>query len=499
MIHICTIEHGDAMVKIRYIDDDIVRVYQFDKPRTKKNLLATLFWGDNVRVVKKVGKYWKLDFTKRRWNPNTNRYEWMKFDGAIPAKARFRDDPILKIRFVDVGQGDAAIVESPGGKFVLLDGGEGDHLRYYISAAWAHVLRFKSLEVEAIVVTHGDADHFAGLIKLLNATRGYDRPMINAQHIFHNGLVKAPTKVGNANIFGKSKKKNGHLYILDLVDDPRTVPDSRLNRYFKLWKKSLSDLAGKNPNLEIRRLAYGDHNVFDFLAKEGISVQVLGPIVKELDGKPVLPYLHGKSNSYSASHTVNGHSIVLKISYGNVRFLFGADLNAESEAGLLERARRDNLSLSSEVLKVPHHGSQDFTPRMLEAVRPTVSVISSGDESESKEYIHPRAGLVGALGKYSNLTVEKPLIYVTEMVAFFKRVGHARMHKMTKTRKESKKEPIETTNAYIKKTFGIVHVRTDGKRVLVATHGGKPGQKESYAFHVDEQGKITFEEKTRVV
>ena len=135
---------------------------------------------------------------------------------------------------------------------------------------------------------------------------------------------------------------------------------------------------------------------------------------------------------------------------------------------------------------------------MLEAVRPTVSIISSGDESESKEYIHPRAGLVGALGKYSHLTVEKPLIYVTEMVAFFDRVGHVRMHEMTEAGNESKKT-IETPNAYIKKTFGIVHVRTDGKRVLVATHGGKPGQKESYAFQVDTQGKITFEEKTRVV
>ena len=35
----------------------------------------------------------------------------------------------------------------------------------------------------------------------------------------------------------------------------------------------------------------------------------------------------------------------------------------------------------AEVLKVPHHGSADFSPRMLEAVKPVLSVISSGDES----------------------------------------------------------------------------------------------------------------------
>jgi len=90
------------------------------------------------------------------------------------------------------------------------------------------------------------------------------------------------------------------------------------------------------------------------------------------------------------------------------------------------------------------------------------------------------------------------VVYVTEMVAFFDRVGHAFIHESTPSGNESKKV-TETTNAYIKKVFGIVHVRTDGERVLAATHGGKPGQKESYAFWVNEQGDITFEEKTTVV
>ncbi len=54
-------------------------------------------------------------------------------------------------------------------------------------------------------------------------------------------------------------------------------------------------------------------------------------------------------------------------------------------------------------------------------------------------------------------------------------------------------------NAYSKSSFGIVHVRTDGERVLVATHSGKEDQKESYVFHVDERGDIEFEEKPRII
>jgi len=486
------------VTELRYIDDDIVRVYKFGTQRKEENLLATLFWGDSVQVVEKVGEYWKLDFTRRHWNPETKKYEWKKYSAAVPEKTRFREKPLLKIRFVDVGQGDAAVIESPQGKLVLEDGGEGDYIYNYVSASWAHILRYKPLDVEAIVVTHGDADHFAGLIKLLNASRGDRQPIINVKRVFHNGLVKASDKVGEKKMFGQTKTKNGRLYIVDLVDDLRAVSDDRLNDLFKRWKKALVNLTAKYPNLEIKRLAYGDAGRFDFLTSEDIHFQLLGPPVEEVSGLPALPFLHDDDGSISASHTVNGHSVVLQLVYGNVRVLFGADLNAESEAGLLERAKSDNISLVSEILKVPHHGSADFDPCMLEAVSPTVSVISSGDESASREYIHPRAGLVGALGKYSNSEVKKPLIYVTEMVAFFERVGKARIHKVTASGNESENY-TETANAYIKKTYGIVHIRTDGKRVLVATHGGKPDQTESYAFNVDEQGKVTFEAKTRVI
>lgn len=461
-------------------------------------MLTTLFWGDNVNVVEKVGEYWKLDFTRRIWNKDTKKYEWVKYDAAIPKDTHFRESPILKIRFVDVGQGDAAIIESPQGKLVLLDGGEGDELYHYVSASWAHILRSKPLESEAIVVTHGDADHFVGLTNLLNKTRGHNQPIIAVKRIYQNGLVKAPEQVKDEDTFGKTKTKNGKTYIIDLVDDPRTIPDSRLNKPFKEWKKTLNSLTAQNQNIEIRRVAYGDDESFSFLENEGIQIQVLGPIVEEIDGLPALRYFQGERGGVLPSQTINGHSVILKLTYGNVRVLFGADLNAESESGLLESSRNTQTSLASEILKVPHHGSADFDPLMFQAVSPAVSIISSGDENALKEYIHPRAGLVGALGKYSNPTVEKPLIYVTEMVAFFERVGKASIQRLEATKKEEK-EPFETPNAYIKKTYGIVHIRTDGKRVLVATHSGRPDMKESYAFNVDNKGKITFEAKTRAL
>ncbi|WP_375773239.1 hypothetical protein NR798_20960 [Archangium gephyra] len=37
-------------------------------------------------------------------------------------------------------------------------------------------------------------------------------------------------------------------------------------------------------------------------------------------------------------------------------------------------------------------------------------------------------------------------------------------------------------------------MRTDGERVLVATHSGKQEMKEGYVFRVDANGRISFEE-----
>ena len=486
------------MSQLKYIDEDILRVYKFGEKREKENLLATLFWGDNVKVVEKVGKFWKLDFSQRKWNEAIQRYEWIPVDAAIPEETRFREDPLLKIRFVDVGQGDAAIIESPKGKLIFLDGGEGNELYHYVSASWAHVLRNNSIDAEAVVVTHGDADHFVGLTRLLGKTRGGNKPMLSVKRIYQSGLVKAPDKVDDKDIFGATKTKDDKLYITDLVEDPRTVPDDRLNEPFRDWKKTLNELTAKNPSLEVHRLAYGDDDAFSFLEDEGVNIQVLGPIVTEIEGEPALRYFQGSRGGLLPSQTINGHSIILKLKYENVRVLFGADLNAESEAGLLELIEDTGASVAAEILKVPHHGSADFDPKMFLAVSPAVSIISSGDENARKEYIHPRAGLVGALGKYSNPAVEKPLIYVTEMVAFFERVGKATIQRLEATKKEDK-EPFETPNAYIKKQYGIVHIRTDGKRVLVVTHSGTPENKESYAFNVGNDGSIEFEEKTRVL
>jgi hypothetical protein len=136
--------------------------------------------------------------------------------------------------------------------------------------------------------------------------------------------------------------------------------------------------------------------------------------------------------------------------------------------------------LRSEVFKVPHHGSADFSGALFQMVSPVISVVSSGDESARKEYIHPRATLMGALGKHSR--VEEPLIFVTELVAFFKVEGWSRL---TDAKKAAKRGDFF---GFSRAAYGIVKTRTDGRRLLVYTDSGKADMKEAYCYALDENG-----------
>jgi hypothetical protein len=455
------------------LDSDIVKLRDVT-PDAKGNhpLVAVLFWGDEVTITGKKAGQDVVRLFRRIFDEGTRKYRREAVDCLLPKDVEFRTKPLLKVRFIDVGQGDGAIIESPKGRLVLVDGGEESHVRRYLNAAFSQELVRHPIHCEAIVITHGDADHFAGLTDLALASRHGDGgdPMITAERVFHNGIAKGP----GASL-GKTSKVGNRKFVVGLHDDIRDVPDGQLNEPFKKWKAALSALRTKaGRKTASRRLVYGDDDAFDFLNDEGIATSVLGPVPETVQGKDALPWLG------DAGKTINGHSIVLKMTYGNVRILFGADLNEPSEERLLAKTTQTGISLAAEILKVPHHGSADFSPRMLEAIRPVVSVVSSGDESGAKEYIHPRAGLVGALGKYSRGTVERPLIYVTEMVAFFQR-------------------DKGSFRKYTKITYGIVHVRTDGERVLVVTNSGKTDQKEAYAFSVNARGETAFEEKVKPI
>lgn len=71
----------------------------------------------------------------------------------------------------------------------------------------------------------------------------------------------------------------------------------------------------------------------------------------------------------------NNYSLVMKLTYGDISFLFCGDIEKRGEGKLL----KSNADLSADVLKVAHHGSKTSTTQeFLDAVSPEYAVISVG-------------------------------------------------------------------------------------------------------------------------
>lgn len=74
---------------------------------------------------------------------------------------------ILKVSFLDVGQGDAIFIEAPNGNQVLIDGGPNKAVLKELGK----VMPFYDRTIDAVIATHPDKDHTNGLIDVLKNYR----------------------------------------------------------------------------------------------------------------------------------------------------------------------------------------------------------------------------------------------------------------------------------------------------------------------------------------
>jgi len=88
---------------------------------------------------------------------------------------------------------------------------------------------------------------------------------------------------------------------------------------------------------------------------------------------------------------VNQDSVVLKVTYGEISYLFVGDAEKPAEESMMEAG----LDLDADVLKVGHHASRaGSSADFLAAVSPAISVIHVG---EGNDYGHPHAETVGRI------------------------------------------------------------------------------------------------------
>ena len=325
--------------------------------------------------------------------------------------------PAFKTFFVDVGQGDGAIIESPNGR-ILIDGGPSKNFHSFMRYLYGPTIdREATVHFDAVVVSHPDADHFNGLTKVLKDNK------FTFGTIYHNGILRyyGNTPEGSEFDLGNiTIDEQGQSYLTDTVSTLSQVEDrintgSLMSQFKNFWMAALQ--AKKEGRLRSAyRLTSRDDYVPGFEPQPGqtrLVAKVLGPVPTKPSGAiryVTFPNPHDQPNKTpSSSHTRNGHSVVLRLEFGAHSFLFGGDLNIPAQQHLLNHYG-SNHPFEVDVAKVCHHGSSDFDINYIKKVNPHVNVFSSGD---NKSFDHPMADALGAVGKHAR--GDYPLLFSTEI------------------------------------------------------------------------------------
>jgi competence protein ComEC len=129
----------------------------------------------------------------------------------------------LKITFFDVGQGDSALIEFPGGKTMLIDAG-GGFRKYNIGerVLFRELTKKGILTLDYALLTHPDQDHGYGFLGLFSE--------IGIQEFWFNGLFENSSKKLMKNIFSflehnKTQKRPFHQ------NEKRILSDAIIHLY----------------------------------------------------------------------------------------------------------------------------------------------------------------------------------------------------------------------------------------------------------------------------
>ena len=223
-------------------------------------------------------------------------------------------DPKLRLIACDVGQGDA-ILAVYGKTQILIDGGPGSK----VLDCLARHLPFWDKEIELVILTHPQTDHFAGLIEV------FRRYKVNAYLTTPIDASTQGYQVLKSTVGGSGAK----------VINPTTGMVIRLGLI----------------HLDI--LHPSEQYVTSFAERSG--EKVLG--------------------AYTTTRDPNDFSIVAKLRLGD----FDALLTGDIGPVVIDDILATGLVKDVEYIKIPHHGSKNgLTTELIYATTPEIAVISVG-------------------------------------------------------------------------------------------------------------------------
>jgi competence protein ComEC len=288
--------------------------------------------------------------------------------------------PAIKIAFLDVGQGDSIVVTCPETReAIVVDCVDANAVLEYLEQE-------RILYLRAVVITHLHADHYCGVPTLLEHLSLL--PDFHASEL----IVCYNDVLSQRYLQALIQNENLHLeqQNLALTQDEdlhsSIIPDERKNT-------SLQNLINWRAQNKSR------YATFQF--------QAGSPPFKTEFPTGGIKIVHPYSADFSILETkgLNNTSIVLHVTGPNSSALLTGDLEPAGWRYLQENHPDD---LHSDILKFPHHGGKwdaTNTASLLDAVQPSVVVISVGTEGE--KYKHPNKEVFDVLASppYSHIRV----------------------------------------------------------------------------------------------
>ncbi len=222
---------------------------------------------------------------------------------------RFNDD--LRVNFIDVGQGDSALIEAPGGMRILIDGGgfPGSDFDMGKQVVAPFLLYRKVLTVDYVINTHPHADHISGLVYIVQHFK--------VRHVVTGGVFPAERKF--LQLTDSARMRGVERLIWKRGDGIRTT-NFRMDTLYPAGKLPLDNL---NETSLVFRLQHGQTA---FVLPADITADVERQLV--LSGVPlradVLKLPHhgsGSSNTFAFIHAVRPKLGIVSAAEGTIKNL----------------------------------------------------------------------------------------------------------------------------------------------------------------------------------
>ncbi len=313
----------------------------------------------------------------------------------------------LKVHYVDVGQGDACVIELPDGKNMLIDGGKDNQKEKFFTYMESSLPDIKNFDYA--ILTHSDDDHCGGFDDI-----------IKRFPVKSGGRIYRPDQVAtNKGYIDPALSKTGLQGLWDNV-----AANQKWNKDTVSYKNAIAAMYAGEAEVYVTDAT---KNAEPFKASGGNNITKLddGTTMYKNSKMDILGDVNGDGKYDGANsdylvtfyaptkggwNNVNDYSPIISLDYQGKRFMFTGDSEAEGEARFAAEYTRDSFGKKADVIKLGHHGSSTSTSEgYLDVVMPlakkdvtaankndgVLAVVSSNQEGNN--YKHPHTETLARL------------------------------------------------------------------------------------------------------